>query len=91
MNVLNGHCKILGALIEKMSSMCYVIGLNIMHPDYQISNPRLKMSLCLVVSYLIVSIYTFLEVYGDYVATVFCLVTLGLYTQVNWWYKLKYI
>lgn len=83
MDVINGHCKLLGVLLEKMSELCYHIGLSVFHTDFQRNNFRLKCILLLAISYVIVTVYTFWKVAGDFVATVFCLVTLGCYVQVG--------
>lgn len=83
MDVLTGPCKAFAKVLEDLSLLGGITGLNILHPDYSPNNRLFKVVVTVMVSYIFVVINTCNEESGDFVATVFRLVNFGQYVQVG--------
>lgn len=83
MDVLTGPCKAFAKVLEDLSRLGGITGLNILHPDYSPNNKLFKFVVIVMVSYVFVVINTCNAESGDFVATVFRLVNFGQYVQVG--------
>lgn len=82
MDIINGPCESLGLMIAQMNILGAVLGMRVLQPDYTMLTKEFILLAFSATSFIFSTGYTLSKVSGDFVATIFCLVTLGMYTQV---------
>lgn len=82
MDIINGACESLGRMISQMNDLGAVLGMRVLQPQYSMNTKEFKVVACCAILFGVATIYTVQVVSGDFVATIFCFATLGMYTQV---------
>lgn len=75
-------CALYGNACESVSKYFYIVGVERFRSEYSRINARLIFLVVDLVLYLVLSVWCILELWGDMVDVIFCIVTIGVAFQV---------